>query len=679
MLFAAWPAKPKLPQFVCAIEFTSEEEASKFEPQLKNFLPKLLPSPSPTAPSASSATASTSPQPVSSTTPMPQSERKTPAAPTEAAPPYFIQHAGTLVLLSNSKFNFKDLRPAGTKLLREDEKFRIVHDRFGSEPLFLFFDFQTEDRSRPQPSPPPKAQKVEAIAIEKNTDSPDSTNDPGPSPEIVVDDSANPVVAVGTDQQTPTGESTPSPAAQLSAAMSGLSRLLFDGPSSWPNAIGLGIAFDAESYVIRSLFVNSEENRNVIIPFAPQLLAGPALSSAAVGILPADTEMFISASFDFAGIHDGMIETARRRQEETLRLRGKQVNFGVEPESPFLAYEKGLGINLKKDLIPLLGNEVALAVPLTSFFPTTQPPTKDNSSDPNANAATAPEEPAVILAISVRDREGMRALLPKMIDSIGVKGASLLAQTERREDTELISYGSAFSYAFVGDFLVSSTSAKAVRNVVDSYLNRQTLASDSDFHNFTRWQPRQILGQVYVSTKLMKSYEEFASDLNAISDERLRDFIMSLTPAAEPITYSLADEGWGPLHELHLPRKLLLLMIAGISAGPASSPMTVNESVAQGGLRMIAAAEESFKSTKGQGRYGSIQELIDEGLLPPDTSDRYGYKIDLTVFGSGFEARATPAEYGKTGKRSYYIDQSSVLRGGDHGGGSATVADQPVQ
>jgi hypothetical protein len=154
---------------------------------------------------------------------------------------------------------------------------------------------------------------------------------------------------------------------------------------------------------------------------------------------------------------------------------------------------------------------------------------------------------------------------------------------------------------------------------------------------------------------------------------------MSLTPAAEPITYSLADEGLGPLHELHLPRKLLLLMIAGISAGPASSPMTVNESVAQGGLRTIASAEEIFKSTKGQGRYGSIQELIDEGLIPPDTPDRHGYKIDLTVFGSGFEARATPAEYGKTGKRSYFIDESSVLRSGDHGGGPATVADQPLQ
>ena len=46
LMVAAWPARPKLPQVLFAIEFASSEEAQKFEPQLKSFLPKILSSPS---------------------------------------------------------------------------------------------------------------------------------------------------------------------------------------------------------------------------------------------------------------------------------------------------------------------------------------------------------------------------------------------------------------------------------------------------------------------------------------------------------------------------------------------------------------------------------------------------------------------------------------------------------
>ena len=47
LMFAAWPSRPKLPQTLFVIEFPSAEEAQKFEPQLKEFLPKFLPTPAP--------------------------------------------------------------------------------------------------------------------------------------------------------------------------------------------------------------------------------------------------------------------------------------------------------------------------------------------------------------------------------------------------------------------------------------------------------------------------------------------------------------------------------------------------------------------------------------------------------------------------------------------------------
>lgn len=55
--------------------------------------------------------------------------------------------------------------------------------------------------------------------------------------------------------------------------------------------------------------------------------------------------------------------------------------------------------------------------------------------------------------------------------------------------------------------------------------------------------------------------------------------------------------------------------------------------------------------------------------------ERYGYAFQVTASGDQFEAVATPREYGKTGKRSFFVDKS----GGDHGGGPATIADPAAQ
>ena len=48
------------------------------------------------------------------------------------------------------------------------------------------------------------------------------------------------------------------------------------------------------------------------------------------------------------------------------------------------------------------------------------------------------------------------------------------------------------------------------RHIVDSYLKHETLAADSHFKNYTRWQPRPAQGQVYISPALMESYKSWA-------------------------------------------------------------------------------------------------------------------------------------------------------------------------
>jgi hypothetical protein len=74
-----------------------------------------------------------------------------------------------------------------------------------------------------------------------------------------------------------------------------------------------------------------------------------------------------------------------------------------------------------------------------------------------------------------------------------------------------------------------------------------------------------------------------------------------------------------------------------------------------------------------------LEQLIKEGRITKDAVEDHGYKFELMITGDKFEVTAVPVEYGKTGKTSYFIDQSNVLRGADHAGGPATAADHPIR
>jgi hypothetical protein len=690
LMFASWPTRPNLPKALVAIEFTSPEEARQFEPKLRAFLPRVVPTPTP----------SPHPSPGGS-----EKDGAITQSKTEEPPqlPYVIKQSGSLVVISDTQFSFKNLRPTGRKLMGEDQNFRLVRDRFISEPIFLYFDIALEDRSIPKPTATPEtvaavhtevpdsdkserasessvsAQEEFAITHELKSGSVDTTP---PTEGTITGEAKTPTLAAmppdsNQADSAKLGSSSASGPSPADIAFLPLSRFLFGGRPSWPEVIGAAIAFDDDAYVLRALLINSPDKKNVTIPFVSHVFSGPALVPAAPYIFPADTEMLYSFSLDFLQIHDNVVKTAMFEHEAQ---RGRiNSNMKVSPfESPFAAYEKLLGINFRNELIPLLGNEIAVSLPM-SMFGVHSASGQRTVEDVDKKEQAKPTPSSPLVAISIKDREAVRTLIPKIVEAIGFKGAGMLAQTERRDDTELVSYGNALSYAFIGDFIVGSTDIAAVRHAVDSYLNHQTLASDAHFRNGTRWQPRQLLGQIYVSPALMESFNSFGRDFKEPLGEKMQEFLSNLNPASEPVTYALSNEGFGPLHEVHIPKNLVMLMVAGVSEGTKQTTAEVNEAIAQSFLRTINSAEATFQATKGNGRYGSLDELVSEGLLSQEAYDKYGYRIELRVSGTGFEATATPVEYGKTGKASFFLDESGVLRGGDHAGGPATIADKPMQ
>src|SRR5260221_14403987 len=114
LLFATWPARNDVPDAFVAIEFATNDEASKFAPKLETFLPTVLPpvtDPTPLPTPASSGAAKT--KPGETAQPRVVGEVTMVADLKKERPAFVLSHTGNLVLISDKPFKFEKLRPVG--------------------------------------------------------------------------------------------------------------------------------------------------------------------------------------------------------------------------------------------------------------------------------------------------------------------------------------------------------------------------------------------------------------------------------------------------------------------------------------------------------------------------------------------------------------------------------------
>jgi len=150
----------------------------------------------------------------------------------------------------------------------------------------------------------------------------------------------------------------------------------------------------------------------------------------------------------------------------------------------------------------------------------------------------------------------------------------------------------------------------------------------------------------------------------------------------------------------------IILIIAAIAIpNLLRSRMAANESSAVGSLRTINTADATFLSTYGHSFAPTLvalggatlaaplctqANLIDNVLGGADPSTKSGYTFAYTAGAADpgdttcasvttYTIAATPLTYNGTGTRSFFTDQSGVIRGADHAGAAGTVADPPLQ
>ena len=108
-----------------------------------------------------------------------------------------------------------------------------------------------------------------------------------------------------------------------------------------------------------------------------------------------------------------------------------------------------------------------------------------------------------------------------------------------------------------------------------------------------------------------------------------------------------------------------------------------NERCTAGAMRTLHGAEATFAATAGNGNYGLLTELLNAGLIDMvlGTGSKHGYNFEISLTSqpqASFSIRSRPTQHGVTGRLSFYIDQTGILRGADHGGLPAGPEDPPI-
>ncbi len=108
---------------------------------------------------------------------------------------------------------------------------------------------------------------------------------------------------------------------------------------------------------------------------------------------------------------------------------------------------------------------------------------------------------------------------------------------------------------------------------------------------------------------------------------------------------------------------------ANLQQQQQSISVSTNEGRAMKVLRHLFNAQATYQSTAGNGEYGDLLQLHATSLIDKDLEDgvKDGYRFIITIKKSSlssspsFDLVARPIEYGKSGRRSFYLTGSGVL------------------
>ncbi|HEX8499805.1 MAG TPA: hypothetical protein VF659_04370 [Pyrinomonadaceae bacterium] len=715
IVIAFMPARGGVPQGVAAFELESPAAAVAFEPKLRRIIGEQV----------REVKKAMGEQPAPPDPGVAQRRRGQRPGAKVPGSDFAIRRVGRWLISSDGPFKLRQLRgEEGEPSLADSARFQSVRSRFVNDALFVYVDTDVAQRAwalqlqkieednpapegatdttavvadvggsgvvlRAETTPPggPSPEPTPAADATPDPNAPREDPDPRPGEE------GPPAEAGRAGGEAAPEEAPPPPPSAEEVAVRGLERVLrnlWGGVPRIPGAVALGLGLDRGALAVRLAVESTPEGTIALIPFLPNIVSGPPVTAESAAVAPADAELFVAGSLNWEHVYNSTLGAASVNPAglmAAVNMRGDDPEDGEKAErepsadETIAAVEKLFGFKFKEELLPSLGNEVALSMPLDA---------RDFGIGSRGPRAGAPEEEkerdaeaGPVFIASLNDTAKMREILPRVFVALGfVSPGVAQAAPEKREGYEIRTLGAAggISYAIVNNFLLVGE-LKAVRHCIDSFASRRTLAASNDYRDATSWQAKQKLVHIFVSDAIVRRVVDDAKASSSGSTDPVVRALLAQLEAAEfaPASYEATNEGDVLLHEMRLPLSLVKTYATTVAVAVKDAPVIAGEAAAAYTLQRISSAELTYRNEKKKERFATLEELLAEGVLEKDFLEHVEYKIELTATSDKFEATATPKVYGRSGRRSFYIDQTEVLRAADRRGERATADDPKTE
>lgn len=355
--------------------------------------------------------------------------------------------------------------------------------------------------------------------------------------------------------------------------------------SGMPYAIALGGSFEGDVATVRALLINGSKQSAGAFSSLLGGLFSSAKSAAGFGqpmaasFASPSADVFVDLMIDWDKLLDAIQSMFGMFAGAVAGANGAQSAGGLQAgqaqNADFLAMvEASLGFSFKHDLIPTLGNE--LAITLSDFNNISMPAA---SGGQTTNGSMKKSSPRFMLMVAVRDEAKFEKLLVKLLSGPRGSAAQPFVRTPYRGAT--ISSSKDFAYTITGGFLLAGGSVAEIRRAIDAHATGNALASTPEFRQAIG-SSRQATLQAYISSRLSRELFESLSKEMARSEGTPYARLDPASATASAIGFSMTGSDDGLMIEAHLPANLALLALGsmlnakpapyGISSSPAGAP-----------------------------------------------------------------------------------------------------------
>jgi hypothetical protein len=331
------------------------------------------------------------------------------------------------------------------------------------------------------------------------------------------------------------------------------------GLASRPYAIVMGGSLRGDSVHLRALALFGSKDAGGLMAGIFSNAASPGGKAVAASFAPQDADLFLDLMLDWDKLYDS-IQSMFSMAASAMNNQAQQ-SGGAMPGLDLLgAIESKLGFSIKNDLLPTLGNE--LAISFSDFARAMKPALQTaNYDDGQPAARTQSRLPRILVIAELRDPAKFEKLFSRILNSPSQAPAEFSQETYRGA---VIKSRGAVAFAISRNFFFFAPTAAEIRRALDARATGNGLSSSAQFRAAVGSSERAML-QGYFSPSLANTMLASMAGEAARANESMKDFAGLAAKARSAVGLSVWPDEEGLMMEIHMPSSLAFMGVAAMA------------------------------------------------------------------------------------------------------------------